>query len=214
MLGNPLHIGGIIGDGRSLTLPASARERHLYVCGGTGVGKSKFLEHCIRQDILNWSDTRCGLMLCDPHGLVYHNIMAWLARHDLKRPVIPIDLRRDDWIVSYNLLRRRKNADPAVVVANFVRALSHVWGVNGTDATPLFARLAGAVLLTLYENGCTIADVMHLLSRHDLRRAMAAKITDPAVKQVWESAERRPKEFERDIGSSLNRFNRLLGPQV
>jgi hypothetical protein len=214
MPGNALHIGGIIGNGQPLTLPASARERHVYVCGGTGVGKSKFIEHCIRQDILNWSDTHCGLILCDPHGLVYKNIMAWLARHNLKRPIIPIDLRRDDWIVSYNMLRRRKNADPAVIVANFIRALSHVWGQRGTDFTPQFARIGGVLLLTLYENGCTIADVMHLLSRPDIRRAMAAKMTDLTAKQVWESADRHPKEFQRDILSTLNRFNRLSGPQV
>src|SRR5271170_5827444 len=101
MPGNPLNLGEIIGKGKPLILPASARERHLYVCGGTGVGKSKFLEHCVRQDIVNWTDSRSGLILLDPHGLVYANTMAWLARSGLKRPVIPIDLRRDDWIISY-----------------------------------------------------------------------------------------------------------------
>src|SRR5579872_6165210 len=103
----------------------------MYVCGGTGVGKSKFLESCIRQDIVNWRDSRCGLVLLDPHGLVYENVMAWLARSGLKRPVIPIDLRRDDWIVSYNLLHKRQS-DSSVVVSNFVDALSHVWGDDGT----------------------------------------------------------------------------------
>jgi hypothetical protein len=121
---NPLELGTILGGKKSLILPASARERHMYVCGGTGVGKSKLLEHCIRQDILNWRDSQSGLLLLDPHGLVYHNTMAWLARHGLKRPVIPIDLRRNDWIISYNLLRQRKNTAPSVVVENFVEALS------------------------------------------------------------------------------------------
>src|SRR5205814_6946016 len=86
--GNDLTIGTIAGTTGSLVLPASARERHLYLCGGTGVGKSKFLEHCVRQDIVNWSESRSGLLLLDPHGLVYQNVMAWLARHGLKRPVI------------------------------------------------------------------------------------------------------------------------------
>ena len=157
-----------VGSGRTLTLPASARERHMYVCGGTGVGKSKFLESCIQQDILSWRDSKCGLLLLDPHGLVYQNTMAWLARHGLKRPVVPIDLRRDDWIISYNLLRQRKGGNSAVVVANFVRALAHVWGEEGTGKTPLFAKWATVILLTLYQNGCTIGDAMYLLSRLDL----------------------------------------------
>lgn len=142
MPGNPLEIGSIIGTGTSIVLPASARERHLYVCGGTGVGKSKFIEHCVHQDILNWSESGCGMILFDPHGLVYQNTMTWLALHNLDRPVIPIDLRRDDWIISYNMLRKRKESDPSVVVSNFVRALAHVWGEQGTDQTPLFARWA------------------------------------------------------------------------
>jgi hypothetical protein len=36
------------GDKRPLILPQSARECHLYVRDGTGVGKFKYLEHCIR----------------------------------------------------------------------------------------------------------------------------------------------------------------------
>ena len=101
MPGNALQLGSLVGRGKPLTLPASARERHLYVCGGTGVGKSKFLEHCIRQDIVNCIDSKCGLILFDPHGLTYKNTLSFLAKHGLKRPVIPIDLHRDDWVVSY-----------------------------------------------------------------------------------------------------------------
>jgi len=213
MPGNPLQIGNIIGSKRPVILPPSARERHLYVCGGTGVGKSKFLEHCIRQDILNWTDSRCGLLLLDPHGLVYSNIMAWLAKHGLKRPVIPIDLRRDDWIISYNVLRRRET-DNSVIVSNFVDALAHVWGEAGTDRTPLFARLAAVCLHTLYENQCTVSDIMYLLTRPDIRRAMAAKVTDPTARQAWAFADRNPKEFETQLTSSLNRFYRLVGSKV
>ena len=214
MFGNSLNLGEILGKGKSLVLPAAARARHVYVCGGTGVGKSKFLEHCVREDIRKWHDHHCGLILFDPHGLVCQNTMAWLARHNLKRPVVPVDLRRDDWIISYNLLRKRKETDSAVVVSNFVRALAHVWGEGGTDQTPLFARWATIVLLTLYENGYTVSDFVYLLARDDIRRAMRAKLTDRMAQQAWDFAERRPKEFEQQITSTLNRFNRLSGPKI
>jgi hypothetical protein len=214
MPGNPLNLGSLVGQGRRLVLPASARERHLYVCGGTGVGKSKFLESCIQQDILNWRDSRCGLVLFDPHGLVYQNIIAWLARHGLKRPVVPIDLRRDDWIISYNLLRQRTTGNPAVIVASFVQALAHVWGEAGTNNTPLFAKWATVILLTLFQNGCTVGDAMDLLSRRDLRRSMGAKVTDPMARQAWQFAERNPKEFDNQITSTINRFRRMVGPDI
>jgi hypothetical protein len=214
MKGNTLELGTALGTSKPLYLSPQARARHTYVCGGTGVGKSKFLEHCIRQDIIANSESKCGLLLLDPHGLVYENTLAWLERSGLKRKVIPIDLRRDDWIISYNLLRQRPKADPAVIVSGFVRALAHVWGEAGTDKTPLFARWAGIILLTLYQNQYTVSDVMQLLSRDDVRRAMVARLSDPAAQYAWQMAEERPKEFEHQILSTLNRFQRLSGPQV
>jgi hypothetical protein len=214
LAGNPLNIGTVLGGSRTLELSPKARGRHLYVCGGTGVGKSKLLEHCIRQDILNWKDSHCGLLLLDPEGLVYKNTMAWVAKHNLKRPIVPIELRRDDWVISYNLLRRRKLPDPAVVVGNFVNALAHVWGEAGTDHTPLFARWASVLLLTLYQNGCTVSDMMQLLSREDVKRAMISRLSDDAALHSWQRAAGDRKEFEREVGSTLNRFQRLLGPLV
>lgn len=214
MKGNTLELGTPLGSSRPLYLSPQARARHTYVCGGTGVGKSKFIEHCIRQDIVANAESKCGLLLLDPHGLLYENTLAWLERSGLKRKVVPIDLRRDDWIISYNLLRQRPGADPAVIVSGFVRALAHVWGEAGTDKTPLFARWAGIILLTLYQNQYTVSDVMQLLSRDDVRRAMVSRLSDPAAQYAWQMAEERPKEFEQQILSTLNRFQRLSGPQV
>lgn len=214
MLGNPLEIGSLVGSDTSVTIPASARGRHMYVCGGTGVGKSKFLEECIRQDILNWRDSHCGLILLDPHGLVYQNTMRWLARHEFDRPVIPIDLRRNDWIIAYNLLRPRNEADPSVVVSSFVRALAHVWGADGTDDTPLFARWATVFLLTLYQNRLTLADLTQLLAREDIRRSMIAQVTDEQALYSWQRAAQGPRDFYQEITSTLNRFQRLYGPAI
>jgi hypothetical protein len=56
-------------------------------------------------------------------------LREWLARYSdiYDRPIIPIDLRRDDWVVAYNLLRERRAA-ASVITANMVDALAYVWG--------------------------------------------------------------------------------------
>ena len=137
--GNDIKLGEILGHGAQLTLRHDQhgkhqRGRHVFVCGSSGVGKSKLLESMIRQDISRWSDSHCGLMLLDPHGAVYNGVMEWLAEYeDTKLPIIPIDLTRDDWIVSYNVLRRRREMEKSVVVAGFIEAISHAWGEINTD---------------------------------------------------------------------------------
>jgi hypothetical protein len=64
--GNDLLIATSVNGGERLMLTKEQRSRHLYVTGSTGSGKSKFLEHLIRQDIVKWRDSECGLLLLDP----------------------------------------------------------------------------------------------------------------------------------------------------
>jgi hypothetical protein len=54
--GNDLLIAHDPNGGR-LMLSARDRSTHMYVVGATGVGKSKFLEHIVRQDIETRSDS-------------------------------------------------------------------------------------------------------------------------------------------------------------
>src|SRR5690349_16794293 len=122
--GNDLKLGLLADDGAALPFPRTLRNKHLYVCGITGMGKSKFLESLIRQDIIAWRKSKCGVVVLDPHGNLYDNLISWMAWHNIERPVIPIDLRQDEWVVSYNLLRQRQSVDPAVLVDNIIDAMA------------------------------------------------------------------------------------------
>ena len=201
--------------GKPLMLTKEQRSRHLYVTGSTGSGKSKFLEHLIRQDIINWRDSECGLLLLDPHGAIYDGLMQWLTRNSdiYKRPVIPIDLRRDDWIVAYNVLREREQVAASVVTDNLVDAVSYVWGASGTDQTPLFARIATAVFQALYEHNLTLVEALKLLefSGREFRATLARGTQDEATRGTLEELNAlKSFDYHMQIGSTRNRFQRLL----
>jgi hypothetical protein len=201
--------------GGTLTLSARDRSMHMYVVGATGVGKSKFLEHIVRQDIRNWRKSTCGLLLLDPHGAVYDGVMQWLTRHSYiySRPIIPIDLRRDDWVVAYNLLRERKAA-ASVITANMVDALAYVWGAGSTDATPLFARTATMVFRALYEHRLTLSDALFILehANQDFRAVLAQAIEDEVTRESLKRINTlRTADYNAEVVSTLNRFQRLLG---
>jgi hypothetical protein len=217
--GNDVDLGLLPGRNATLKFPRTERDKHLYVCGGTGTGKSKFLEHLIRQDIKNWHKSKCGLILLDPHGSLYDNLMQWLAWNEriLDVPIVPIDLRQDDWVVSYNLLRHRETADPAVLVDNLTDAMAYVWGQGGTNQTPLFARWAGNVLRALYEKKLTLVDAEHLVDRvgKQVRFAMTADMEDIPSRQDWRFADTlNAKDFESQIGSTVSRLRRFIRNQT
>ncbi len=218
-IGNDLHLGEIPGGSASLSFPRTERDKHLYVCGGTGTGKSKFLEHLIRQDIKQWHKNRCGLILFDPHGNLYDNLMEWMAWNEnaLKVPIVPIDLRRDDWVVSYNLLRQRSQADPAVLVDNLTDAMAYVWGQTGTSQTPLFARWVGNVLRALYEKKLTLVDAEHLIDRvgKQVRYSLTHDLKNKRSRQDWEFADTlSAKDFDTQIGSTVNRLRPFIDNEL
>jgi hypothetical protein len=214
--GNDLNLGLLAGRNASLTLSRTQRDKHLYICGGTGTGKSKFLESLIRQDILAWSKSKCGLLLLDPHGSLYDDLMRWLAWRKIDRPIVPIDLRQDDWVVSYNLLRQRQKADPAVLVSNFIDAMAYVWGETGTDKTPRFARWGGNCIRALYEKNLTLSEACYLIDhiKKSMRYSITADLKDPTTRQDWLFANTlKPKEFEELLGSTINRLRRFTQTQ-
>jgi hypothetical protein len=205
--GNKLVLGSH-SDGRPIILQPDHRLQHTSIVGQTGSGKSRYVEYLLRQDVRAWPKTRCGMLVVDPHGEMVDGIMAWIAANKLRHlPIVPIDLRRTDRVVSYNVLRRRA-AVPSVIIDNFVRAMAYVWGKPGTDETPLFERWAGNALHLLYDQHKTLADAVHLFSPDG--RVALDRIESPLVRRDWAVARRNWKDFERDTQSAVNRFRRFL----
>ena len=146
--GNKLELGIVDGKGVPLEMTPRMRSTHLYICGSTGTGKTKMLEHLARQDIKNWPKNKCGALIIDPHGSLYDSLINWVSwneRYLKDVPIVPIDLRQKDWTIGYNVMRPRTVAEPSVVIGNFVQAMAYVWGADGTKSTPLFNRLASVV---------------------------------------------------------------------
>ena len=214
--GNTIKLGLVAGTDAFLKLTPEIRSTHLYACGSTGTGKSKLLEYLIRQDIGRWHESKCGLLLLDPHGSLYDGLMNWLAWNQTifkEVPVIPIDLRHNDWTIGYNVLRSRPKADPAVVINNFVQAMAYVWGASGTAHTPLFARWASNVLWTLYEKHRTLIEAEYLidLMAKQPRLLLTQDLSRRSLAQAWAYANAlTPRDFDAQISSTVNRLRTFL----
>ncbi len=215
-LGNRLELGIVDGKGVPLVMTPEMRSTHLYICGSTGTGKSKMLESLIRQDIKQWHKSKCGALIIDPHGSLYNSLINWIAWNEpyLKGiPIVPIDLRQKDWTIGYNVMRPRATADPAVLISNFVQAMSYVWGVDGTQSTPLFARIGKEVLWPLYEKKMTLLEAEFLVDRVNkrVRSELTEGLSKHSVAQSWAYTNAlSPRDFDAQFSSTVNRFNNFL----
>ncbi len=214
--GNKLELGLVDGKDRPLFMTPRMRSTHLYLCGSTGTGKTKMLEHLARQDIKNWYKSKCGALIIDPHGSLYDSLINWIAWNEplLKDvPIVPIDLRQKDWTIGYNVMRPRTVADPSVVINNFVQAMAYVWGADGTQGTPLFARLAKEVLWPVYEKKMTLNEVKYLID--SVNKRVRSELTDglskDSAKRGWEYSNLlAPRDFNTQFSSTVNRFYNFL----
>ena len=211
--GNDLHLGTIVGTDDRLMLSRQDRARHTLMVGATRTGKTKMVEGMVRQDVLLSPNYRCPLVVLDPHGTLYDSVVEYIAAENLQRlPVIPIDLRRNDLVVSYNLLRRREGADAGVIVLGFVEAILHAWGQSNSNETPRLATWLLTLLMLAYERECTLAEALEIIRNPELRGLIANSVEHIVARTALLSAERlKETEFQDRVESTLNRINRFLG---
>jgi hypothetical protein len=212
--GNDLVVGQDA-RGNPIILSAAQRSLHTYSPGATGGGKSKLIELLVRQDMLSWPETHCGMIVFDPHGKLFDDLLAWVAAENLHHlPIVPIDLRRSETTVCYNALRRRQYGDPAAVVSSIVRTVTHIWEGNG-NTWPRFEKWFSAFLMLMYDLQMTLAEILQLINSRELRQAVIPKIQDTLTRRIWEgSMLLNEAAFQEQIESTVNRIRRLLSSQV
>ena len=201
--------------GRKVYLDPKRRSYHLHVIGGSGQGKSKFLEHMIREDILAGH----GVCLLDPHGALYNDIVEWCAekRIDRFRRIHLLDPTSPGFRFSFDPLSRRKDEKPTDRVRNFVEALAQVWGGEDSHATPMIRTTLKAVLTMLIENNLTLAEAFSLTNAVDSggqREFLMDKLTSPIVRQLWDgyvqAAQKSQADFQFEFGGIRRRLSDIL----
>jgi hypothetical protein len=170
----------------------------------------------ILQDVFAWPRHRCPIVLLDPHGTLHDAILARLTAENLKRlPVIPIDLRRDDLVISYSMHRRREDTDLAVVCRACADAMLRAWGQSSTDETPRLASWLFALLTFAYERDCTLVEALVLLRDPSIRKELMAEVEHFVARTTFQSARNlQEREFQDRVESTLYRINRFLSTQL
>lgn len=211
-------LGTTGGDRKKLLLPEIVRSTHMHVLGAPGQGKSKFLEHLIREDILNGQ----GLCLVDPHGELYTNILRWCEELGLadRRKIVLFDPTDGDWVFGFNPLAFdvKDGEDLSYSVDSMARAVEQVWGGEDTLRTPLLRRVLRSVFHALAENKLTLYEALHLIDEQDgsgLRRRLTEGLKDPVVAAQWRSFnDMSSREFREVFSSTANRLLEFLSADI
>jgi hypothetical protein len=212
--------------GAPVLLPEQLRLQHAHVIGTTGAGKTKFLEHCIQQDIASGR----GVCVVDPHGnhpdSLYRSLLGWLDergytdRNNKKsRPIHLIDPNASTHITGFDpLALPSSDYDPTVIADAALEALERVWGEEDTDTKPTLQRVLIATLTALCELKLTLSEARLLFDPHDragIRAWAIENLIDEEAREEFQwlheiAAEPRGRQdFRVEVMGPRNRLGKL-----
>ena len=192
------------------------RSTHLQVVGASGTGKSKLLEHMLRQDIRSGH----GVVLIDPHGTLYDDIVKWCARGQLERfrRIHLVNPNEDAWAVGFDPLRRDYGDDLSRRVDTMVHACAQVWSED-SSRTPTLKKCLRAVFYALGAHDLTLNEAITLITANDvdgIRRYLTANLGDEQFSRIWADINAwRKDRFSEEFNSTNNRMMEFLtAPRV
>jgi type IV secretory pathway TraG/TraD family ATPase VirD4 len=163
----------------------SERATHFYIIGASGTGKTKFLEHLIKQDIKNGE----GFGIIDPHGDLIEDVkeqLAALVHHGLDERVVLIDPTDKENSVCFNPLERTDDISAAKLAGELVLVFKKIWAdAWGARTDEIFRN----TLIILIENNLTLAEFSLILSDHAVRTKLTAHIENDTCREFFEKFE-------------------------
>lgn len=169
-------------DARGQFIPfgikAKDRQRHMYVIGKTGMGKSTLLENMAAQDIMNGE----GMAFIDPHGSAAETLLEYVPEHRVKDVVYfaPFDM---DYPVAFNVMEDVGEDKRHLVVSGLMSTFKKIW-VDAWSARMEYI-LTNALLVLIEYPDTTLLSVNRLFNDKEYRLKVVDYCKDPAVKSFW-----------------------------
>ncbi|MDQ3819436.1 MAG: hypothetical protein M3362_17405, partial [Acidobacteriota bacterium] len=195
--------------------PEMRRTTHMHVIGGSGTGKSKFLEWLIQRDIREGN----GLCLIDWHGTLYDEVIRYCAQFDVGldkdwRRLILMNPSQPDYVTGFNPFMNQ-GVDVSVQVRNRIDATIRPWGITDTNQMPTFESVMRALYTFAVEHRETLPNAVHLLDyeRAELREYALKVVQDPeGRRQLRRLSETKTlRDWKELVLSTDNRLGRFLG---
>ena len=172
----------LIGESRArgqmfpVTLPESVRDRHVYLVGKSGTGKSTLIEAIARRDI----EAGGGVAVIDPHGDLINHLLETMPEHRVADCVL---FSPKHFPVSLEILTAENEQEIDLLSDDLItmfRRTSESWG----DKMQAILQMAFQTLLRV--PGSSFTDITRLLTDESYRRQILSKINHPQLAGFWE----------------------------
>ncbi len=188
------------------------RQRHMYIIGKSGSGKSVFMRNMIIQDIQKGE----GVCVVDPHGDLVESVIGHVPKERIDDVIIfsPGDLERP---MGLNMLEAKGPDQADFAVQEMIAIFYQLFPPEMIG--PMFEHNMRNVMLTLMsdqKNPGTIAEIPRMFSDQDYANKWIAKVKDPVVRAYWEKEMAQTSDFHKSemLGYLISKVGRFVGNEM
>ena len=200
---------------KPIRLSLQDRQRHMYVVGQTGTGKSTFLENLALQDMLSGN----GFAFVDPHGDTVERIMSMVPRERTEDIIYfsPSDMA---YPMGLNIFEYNTPDQKDFLIQEALNMLYKLYdpqhtGIMGPRYEHLFRNAALTVMAD--PEGGTFVDIPKLFRDPKFVQQKLKFVTDPNVREFWEREmpqAQRSNEYGDVVSWFVSKFGAFLSNEM
>ena len=200
---------------KPIRLDIGDRQRHMYVVGQTGTGKSTYLENLALQDMMAGN----GFAFVDPHGDTAEKLLAMVPKERTEDVIYfcPSDM---DYPMGMNLFEFQTEDQKDFLIQEVLNMLYKLYdpqhqGIMGPRYESLFRNAALTIMAD--PAGGTFIDVPKLFRDPNYAKQKLQYVKDPNVREFWEKEmpqSQRSNEFGDVVSWFVSKFGAFLSNEM
>ena len=203
------------GAKKPIRLSLEDRQRHMYVVGQTGVGKSTFLENLALQDMLNGN----GFAFVDPHGDTAEKLLSMVPKERTEDVIYfsPADM---EYPMGLNLFEFNNPDQKDFLIQETLNMLYKLYdpqhqGIMGPRYEHLFRNAALTIMAD--PEGGTFVDIPKLFRDQKFVQQKLQHVKDMNVREFWLKempASQRSNDFGEVTSWFVSKFGAFLSNEM
>lgn len=199
---------------KPIRLALEDRQRHMYVVGQTGTGKSTFLENLALQDMLNGD----GFAFVDPHGDTAEKLMSMVPRERVEDVIYfsPADM---DHPMGLNLFEFHTPEQKDFLIQEAINMLYKLYdpqhqGIIGPRYEHWFRNAALTIMAD--PEGGTFIDIPKVFTDSKYAKQKLQHVTDQTVLDFWNKEMASTSDYHKSevLGWFVSKFGAFLSNEM